>query len=108
MAILWPNDKKYSTDLLPLTNFFVKSLPIQDDYFEELNENIPDSGINYENINDLPIIEVYKMFNEQNNRVLFTMFSVGCMFNQDNFFVGNQPILEDLPQFMASNIFTAE
>jgi hypothetical protein len=73
-------------------------LPLQPEYFEELNEKMPDAGINFEEIDTLPMIEVYKMFNEQNNRVMFTMFSVGCYVHQD-IGIGNQPPMPDIGVF---------
>jgi hypothetical protein len=68
---MWPHGR---SELLPQTNFYVKSLPIQDDYFEDLNEKFPEMGVDFEKFEELPEIEMHKIFNTQNNRVLFTMF----------------------------------
>ena len=97
IAIMWPIDGNFDQDLISLTNFYVKSLPIQPEYFEELNEKCP-GDIDFENIDQLPTIEVFKMFNDQNNRVLFTMFSVGCYIYED-LGVGKQPPMPDLAVF---------
>ena len=61
---MWPSDGKWDLDLLSMTNFFVKSLPIQLEYFEELNEKCPYENIDFEDIDGLPTIEIFKMFNE--------------------------------------------
>ena len=87
-------------DLLLSTNFFVKSLPISEEYFKSLNETLGEqTGVDYTDVLSLQDnkIEMFKIFNINNERILFTMDYLGCKMHQD--FIGKRTLNDDLKCF---------
>jgi hypothetical protein len=86
-------------DELQSTHFFVKSLPVSTQYFEHLNEKFEDKGIDYTDITNIPELELFQIFNTQNQRILFTLSYLQCDLYQDFGGPGQYMERKDLPCF---------
>ena len=48
-----------------------------------LNEKFEATGIDYTDVKNIPTLEMYKIFNLQNQRILFTLSYLTCELHQD-------------------------
>ena len=65
--------------------FFVKALPISEEYFDELaaRSNVP---AKFDDLADIPDDDMKMIFNFLNKIVLFTVFSLRCEIDSEKLF----------------------